>query len=274
MTLCIAAVCQDRGRDRIVIATDWKAGNDMAAAENEDKLYWITDNMPVMIAGTVTRAVDLKNTYAQWFMEHAEPATIRVEKISDNLREPLAEFRRKLADEHLTCKFQLSHQGFLEAVGKRQIPESIASEAFSDLGKLDIESELIMCFFSNEGTAFVYKVDDHGLELCNNFAAIGSGSIIAEGALYQREQDYRDTVGTTLYNVYEAMKLGSISPTVGEEHTLNLLKAPSKKGETVKSTMADTSTATDRLLEKKFRKHGPKPMRGMSLPKGAFVPAE
>jgi len=66
MSLCIAAACQDRGKSRVVIATDWKASAGIAAAEIQDKLYWIGDYMPVLIAGTITRAIELKDTYKQY----------------------------------------------------------------------------------------------------------------------------------------------------------------------------------------------------------------
>jgi len=274
MTLCIASVCQDRERDRIVIATDWKAGTDIAAAENEYKLYWINDNNAVMIAGTVTRAVDLKNTYAQyflWMLRQVPPIGIKAENISDTLRRPLAMYHKKLADEYCYRTMKLSYKAFLDAVGKKQFPKSIATDTFSEIAKLELDSQLILCMFADDGTAFVYKVDDSGLELCNNFVAIGSGAIIAEGALYQRKQDFRMSVGTTLYNVYEAMELGSISPTVGEQHTLNLLRPPRMaRDETVKNTMVDTTKATDAKLAKTFKSFGPRKMKGMSLPKNAF----
>lgn len=67
MTLCIAAACQDRGRPRLVIGTDWKVASGIATAEIQDKLFWITDNIPVLIAGTISRAVELKDTYRQYF---------------------------------------------------------------------------------------------------------------------------------------------------------------------------------------------------------------
>jgi 20S proteasome alpha/beta subunit len=270
MTLCIAAVCQEQRSERIVIGTDWKAGTDIAAAENEDKLYWITDNIAVMIAGTITRAVDLKNTYSQYFSSLTEqPPKITAPNISDTLREPLTIYLEKRADEYTQSKIKLSYEKFLEAVGKKQIPKAVATEIFSELGKLELEAELIICLYTDDGAARVYRVDDSGLALCNNFVAIGSGSTIAEGALYQRKQESRMRVGTTLYNVYEAMKLGSISPTVGSEHTLSVLRRP-RKGETVMSGMVDPSESTNRLLARTFKNYGPKPMRGMSLPKHAF----
>lgn len=47
MTLCVAAACQDRGKSRVIIGTDWKASIEIATADIQDKLYWVTDNVPV-----------------------------------------------------------------------------------------------------------------------------------------------------------------------------------------------------------------------------------
>lgn len=272
MTLCIAAVCQERNHDRIVIATDWKAGSEEFAAENEDKLYWITDDIPVMIAGCISRAVELKNTYARYFvwMSQRNPAlTVKAESVADIMKRPLAIYRRKRADEYTYDKAKVSFKEFLEAVGKNQIPHAVAVKIFAELEKLDLEAEIIICLFGEDGTAFVYKVSDAGVELCNNFVAIGTGSLIAEGALYQRKQESRMQVGTTLYHVFEAMKLGAISPTVGNEHTLNVLR-PRTAQRTVKDLMLETSEQTDKKLNKTFAKYGPKKIRGMSLPREAW----
>jgi len=271
MTLCIAAVCQERNHDRIVIATDWKAGSEEFAAENEDKLYWITDDIPVMIAGCISRAVELKNTYAQHFVRMSQQTpvvAVRAENLADIMKRPLAIYRRKRADEYTHDKTKLSFKQFLEAVGKNQIPPTVAVRIFAELEKLELEAEIIICLFGEDGTAFVYKASDAGVELCNNFVAVGTGSLIAEGALYQRRQDSRMQVGTTLYHVFEAMKLGAISPTVGNEHTLNVLRPKSAQG-TVRDLMLETSKETNKKLDRTFAKYGPKKIRGMSLPRKA-----
>jgi len=273
MTLCIAAVCQQRNHGRIVIATDWKAGSEEFAAENEDKLYWITDDMPVMIAGCISRAVELKNTYAQHLVRVSQQnpsITVQPEDIADLMMRPLAIYRRKRANEYTYEKVKLSYKQFLESVGKNQIPRSVAVKIFAELETLDLDAEIIICLFGGDGTAFVYKVSDEGVELCNNFVAIGTGSRIAEGALYQRKQESRMQVGTTLYHVFEAMKLGAVSPTVGNEHTLNVLR-PRNAQETVKDLMLETSNETDKKLGKTFARYGPKKMHGMSLPRKAWL---
>jgi hypothetical protein len=76
MTLCIAAICQDRGKPRIVVGTDWKASTGEASAENQDKLRWVTDDIPMLLAGTVSRAIELQAVYRQFFdgISKADPA--------------------------------------------------------------------------------------------------------------------------------------------------------------------------------------------------------
>lgn len=274
MTLCIAAVCQ---RDRrIVIATDWKAGTDEAAAENEDKLYWVTDSISVMIAGVISRAVELKDTYRQlfaWMNQQIPPVIATSDNISDMLKRGMANYRRKRADEYTHNKLALSHKAFLEAVGKSQVPRSVAVETFAEIAKLELECELIITFFDRDKNAFAYKVNDCGIELCNNFAAIGTGSTIAEATLYQRKQEARMRIATTVYNVFEAMELGSISPTVGAEHTINILRAPNTKSETVRSTMTEPTSDAYTVLEEAFKTFGPKKLKGLSLPRNPFEPS-
>ncbi len=71
MTLCVAAACKDNRRSRIVIATDWRAETPIASGDIQDKLYWIDNNIAVLIAGTVSRAIELRDTYRQ-FLEERE----------------------------------------------------------------------------------------------------------------------------------------------------------------------------------------------------------
>jgi hypothetical protein len=59
MTLCIAATCEDQDRKEtcIVVSSDWKAEvGDVAAAEIQNKLYWMFDeSWPTLIAGTALK---------------------------------------------------------------------------------------------------------------------------------------------------------------------------------------------------------------------------
>ena len=159
-----SAACQDRGRERVVIATDWKASAGIATAEIQDKLYWITDDIPVLIAGTVTRAIELKDTYKQYF-EHltaqAQPFQIKQTDLNDLLKEPIKIFRRKLAEEYLSQKFAPNYDTLRAAVGKNEIPESVAIGAFADIAKIDLDCSLIIIVFSDR-QPYIFRIDSDG----------------------------------------------------------------------------------------------------------------
>ena len=274
MTLCVAAACQDRGKSRVVIATDWKASAGIATAEIQDKLYWITDDIPVLIAGTVTRAIELKDTYKQYLeaVAAAQPSPIQIkpQDLSDFIKEPIKLFRRKLAEEYVSKKFGMNYDSFRTAVGKDEIPESVAIETFADLAKIDLECQLIIIIFS-DGQPFIFRVDSDGtVENCEHFATIGSGSYIAEGVLYQRTHEDSMPLGPTVYQVFEAMKLGSIAPDVGKEHTINVLYPP---GELRKTVVGEALTdRAQTFLERQFKKFGPKPFKRLPLPPKSLEP--
>ncbi|MGA9566616.1 MAG: hypothetical protein WBS19_13905, partial [Candidatus Korobacteraceae bacterium] len=255
MTLCVAAICQDRGNPRIVIATDWKASNVIAGAENQDKLRWIDDNTPAMLAGTITRAFELISTYRQYLdtlSKRNPPETITRLNRTDVIRRPAALQKNKIVDEYTGMKFGLSYKEFRIAVSRKEIPKAIAAEVYADIQRLDLDCCLIIPTFI-EKTPFIFKIDDGGsIEECDNFAAIGTGETIAEAALFQRKQEDRMTLGRTVYHVYEAMRLGSIASDVGEEHTIDVLYPPGQRGP--KIAMDTTTDKADKFLKAKFKK--------------------
>jgi ATP-dependent protease HslVU (ClpYQ) peptidase subunit len=192
MTLCIAAICQDQGKPRIVVATDWKASIGEASAENQDKLRWVTDNIPMLLAGSVSRALELQATYRQFFdgLNKRTPPIIPDEKnIGDLVRKPAAIFKAKLSNEHVSLKLGLPYKEFREAVGKGEIPDSVATDTYAEINNIDLDCSIILPFFLERDT-YIFRVESNGcVEECDNFAAIGSGAPIAEGVLFQREQE-------------------------------------------------------------------------------------
>jgi len=122
--------------------------------------------------------------------------------------------------------------------------------------------------FMDDHTPRVVKIESDGsLESVESFATIGSGSHIADGVLFQREHDGNDTLGSALYHVYEAMKLGSIAPGVGTEFTIDVVYPPDKDHKEVwGKTLSDKGK---KFMEAQFRKRGPKPFKNfVALPTG------
>jgi 20S proteasome alpha/beta subunit len=267
MTLCIAAICQDRGKSRIVVATDWKASIVEASAENQDKLRWVSDNIPMLLAGTVSRAIELQATYKQFFAslgERTPPLMPDDKNIGDLVRKPVAIFKAKLTNEYVSLNLGLPYKDFRESVGKGEIPDSVATDTYAEIKNIDLGCSVILPFFL-KNDAYIFRVGlNGGVEECDNFAAIGSGAPIAEGILFQREQEDNMTLGRTTYHLYEAMKLGSIASDVGQEHTLDVLYPPGEKGEEIVGERL--TEKAERFLQRKFKRLGPKKFANMPLP--------
>lgn len=267
MTLCIAAICQDRGKPRIVIGTDWKASTGEAGAENQDKLRWITDNMPMLLAGTVSRAIELQATYKQFFESlnaDKPPLPITDRNVGDIIRKPISTFKAKLLDEYTGLSYGLSYRDFRQSISKKEIPSSVAAQAYAEIKRLGLGCCIIIPFFLDR-RPYIFKVErDGSVEECDNFAAIGSGSPIAEGVLFQRAQECDMTLGRTVYHIYEAMKLGAIASDVGQEHTINVLYPPEERRKDVAGDV--TTKKADRFLARMFAKYGPKKFTYMPIP--------
>lgn len=272
MALSIAAACQDGGKARIVIATDRKVGTALATAEAQDKFYWINNNVPLLIAGTIHRAIELRDTITdyldQYYQENPEPGSVTEYQVTNLIKRPVAMFKRQLAGEHTSLKFGLGYEEFKSSVRWHRIDAPVANETMEEISNIQFGCWLILPFFW-DGKPKIYKIDSFGtVELCENFAAIGTGATIAESALYQRKHEAQAALGPSVYHVFEAMKLGSIASDDGRGYTLEVLYPP---GEKKKDLTGETLTgAAKRFLESKFHKLGPKPFETLKLPKSAL----
>lgn len=264
MTLCVAAACQDRGKSRIVIATDWRAEISIASADNQDKLYWINGNIPVLIAGTISRAVELRDTYKQFLEKREKDQQAKAEKdqepitpsnLTDVFKIPLVIFKNKLANEYVGLKYGMTYKAFLSAIARKEIPESVAEKEIDNIGNLDIDCCLIILLFLDK-KPYILRVSNDGLESSDNFAAIGSGEDIANSVLFQREHESDYSLSKTIYCVYEAMKLGRISPGVGEYFTLDVMYPQGEKGKEVHGDWLNKKGQA--FMEREFKKRGPK----------------
>lgn len=256
MTLCIAAACQERTKPRIVIATDWRTENGIAGAEIQDKLYWIGKNVAVMIAGTISRAIELKNTYVQFF-EERERRNLPTTKanVIDVFKAPTIAYKRKLANEYTGLKYGLRYSEFLRSIAANQIPAEVAARVLSEIEKLEFDCELLLCFFL-EGDSYILQVESDGsINVCESFGAIGSGSYIAESALFQREHEPDSTLGAGLYHVFEAMKLGTIAPGVGPDHTIDVLYPQGERDLEVSGYWLNDNGK--KFMEREFKRRGP-----------------
>ena len=223
MTVCIAATCRENKEPRIVICADKKIGTWMAGAEVGFKFSWARHNWPALIAGELRRAVELLATFENYL------STVDLERnnVFDEIKKPVLMQKEKLADEYVRGKFGFSYD-YLRKHGKKELPSSLLYETFSAIRDLELDCQLLIVGFLNHGRfknePHIFVVErDFSVAHHSLFAAVGTGGVVAESALYQRKQVDHFDLWHTLYNVYEAKTLSKISEGVGPSTDMAIL---------------------------------------------------
>lgn len=247
VTLCIAAACKDGKKERIVIGTDWRIESEIAAgADIQDKLYWVNDDMPMLVSGNVTRGVELRDAYRvvlDAWQAQEPPKKVTYKNIRSFIKAGTRRFKQELANEVATFASGLSYEDMRKAVAKREIPTSVCVPIYRRIEKIDFESDVVVIAFV-DSAQYIFQVERNGNFLeCDSFATVGEGAYVAQAALYLRKHDSEDSLRLTLYHVFEAMHLASkcVGSVSKYEHTINVLYPPGERGENV---TADYLTGT------------------------------
>ena len=249
MTLCIAAACYGRHWQHIVVSSDWKAEvGDFAAAEIQNKLYWLFDGQwSVLIAGTAGAAHGLVATLKQTI----NPKKLTKRNIEDEINNAVQKHLAKLADRLVQARHRVSFEHFRTHRGefdKQQWAETWTSIRT----KLTLDCQLIICTFIKK-EAFMFQVEENGEVFRDeNFLAIGTGSTIANSILCFRRQNEELDVADTVYNVFEATQYARKAkvPGVGKIHAFSVLYSGKRQKRLRPSGI--------RKLREYFKKYGPK----------------
>jgi 20S proteasome alpha/beta subunit len=233
VTLCIAASCLDhKGRERVVIGTDWMASGEISAgADIQDKLYWVNDDIAVLVSGLVTRAVELRDAYrAELDSMKARKERLTYRNIRRFIKAGPRLLKRDIADEVVTFARGLSYGEFRKAVKEGEITQTVALGVFRAVEQKDLECEVIVVAFVDK-TPYIFQVERSGhVEERDNFALIGDGTYVAEAMLYFRKHQSSDSAAVAMYHVWEALYIASKRVgTVSKTHTINILVPPKER---------------------------------------------
>lgn len=254
LTLCIAAACLDhKKRDRVVIGTDWMATGEIAAgADIQDKLYWVNDDIAVLVSGVVTRAVELRDAYRS----ELESMKSKKEKLTyRNIRRFIKAgprlLKKDIADEIVAFATGLSYIEFRKAIKGGQITREVANGVFKAIEGKDLECEVIIVAFVNKDP-YIFQVERSGhVEERDNFALIGDGTYVAEAMLYYRKHESNDPLSVALYHVWEALHISSRRVgTVSRTHSIDILIPPKEKGTHV--AVYELTDAGFKFMKKQF----------------------
>lgn len=255
MTLCIAAACQDeKGRDRVVIGTDWMATGEIAAgADIQDKLYWVNDDIAVLVSGVVTRAIELRDAY-RFELESmkAKKEKLNHRSIRRFIKAGPRLLKKDIAEEVVSFATGLSYAEFRRAIKTGEMTREVANGVFQAIEAKDLECEVIIVAFVDK-IPFIFQVERSGhVEERDNFALVGEGTYVAEAMLYFRKHESSDPAAMALYNVWEALYMAARRVgTVSKTHSIDMLIPPGER-----STHSTVYTLTDagfKFMKKLFR---------------------
>ena len=251
MTLCLAAECTYKGQDHYVFAKDFKVETGTSSGEIEAKYTWIGKaEYPALFANSPSRAMELASLISQWLDSDESSGQEFVEIARHGVRE----LKRRVANEYVGALLGITWDKIVEGT-QTILSQEKRREIEDEVSRLPIKCSLLWMAFDEKSTHLIHVDEDGSVERRGHFCAIGSGGYVAESALFYREHKNESSLGTAIYNVYEAMKLGSKAPGVGEKFSVHI--ASHVEGSNKIAWKEITDEYYD-FLEKQFAKFGPK----------------
>lgn len=257
MTLCIAAEC----RNHVILGSDFRGEYGFTSAENQNKLDWIENTWPVLIAGTVPRAHDLVAAINREFTEtRKKKEPIDKTTVAGLLREAARKQKYQLAGQITASEFGIPYGTFLKN-GKEFLSEKAFEDVETSIRLQDLDCQMIVVFFDDR-TPYIYTINsDLSVDLVDNFACIGSGSDLANASLFYREHSYDQILRTSLYRVFEAHQLARRAPGVGENFAISVF-SQDRKGTVIWQRLREEGF---QKLRGHFGRLGPKDIVGVPL---------
>jgi hypothetical protein len=133
--------------------------------------------------------------------------------------------REMLVDDYIHSQIARSYEWLLES-GHEVLPTEYYSQLIHFVAGVRFDAQLILCGI-DDGVSLIFVIDESRGEPISkpveNFAAIGSGSMIAESVLHQRSHRSEMPLKMAIYHALEAKRLGESAPGVGSRTTTTIL---------------------------------------------------
>lgn len=242
MTLCVAAHCHTAGRRMMILAADYESENEMVGAEIQSKVTQLDGGYFFLAAGTHTRATELIGVASNLLSDGQQV-------FYDVLRKAVTTQKKNLAHEYVSGQLGITYDEFIDT-GKEKLPEEIYRDMVAAVRGMTLGCSLLAIDFSSEDPS-IYRIQDSGMiEMCDNFAAVGTGPYIAESFLFLRAHSEHDELRSSLFEVFEAMMLGGRAPGVGDTFTILVI---SRDNDGIK--VQQPTPAYGRYLKKSVEKY-------------------
>lgn len=255
VTLCIAASCQEEGKPRIVLCTDWKSGSSLGSSQTADKLRWIKKrpNWLALTSGTVNCIESL----IRHFRSSLENIDDIREENAERIFESIARshlFKRK--SDCVEIELGVTYEYF--RTHREEFTPQDQADIFAKVRKTNLSASLLIVGWIPVARGYPYplicKIETNGsTAICPDFGAVGEGRFVATPSLLRRELDSGVSLKRAVYQLYESKTMAEIVPSVGEDTSIDIfypdgaLKSLSEKKGAYK------------YLDRKLKLYGPKP---------------
>ena len=218
VTVCIAAPCLEGKGSRIVVCADRKASSALGSAESTLKMRALPSGWHALVSGNESDIEALIRHFRNQF------GTLPgFEEIDACIKQALFARKRELAEEYVQSRFAITYAEFY-ATGKERLPADVFHNAIQGISTIDLGAELIICGFIS-GFPEIYHCDRRGkATAASDFSVIGEGEYLAAASLLRREQHHMESLGHTLYNVFEAKRYAQAVGSVGAKTLLAVLE--------------------------------------------------
>jgi ATP-dependent protease HslVU (ClpYQ) peptidase subunit len=220
---------------------------DFSSSDTTWKWRPVGDGFHAQLAGTISNARELTSQLHAQLLE-SKPEGVR--EVLETLRLGFGNYKHAFAEGYIQNRLGMSYANFLET-GKESLPADLFRELSRDIADHDSEAQIIVSGFLNSRPV-IFTVTGESVASCDDFAVIGSGSQLAEAALYHRDQSFMNGINRTIYCVYEAKRLAEKAPGVGRRTQMFVFRPD--------GSMAIIPDQGLRLLDTWFTRFGPQPI--------------
>ena len=261
MTLCVDAMCEDRGA--IVLAADRMVGQGFIQAELDiEKIVPVHPDWWVMFAGTVSHSFDIIDNFksrVQASEHYGVAAVLSAFEQAYQVKRMAQVEAEILAPRGLTAaQFQTSGLAMLGEIEFRTLLASIASYQF--------DLSLIVAGFDHTGQAQTFTVASPGVATRQDipgYCAIGNGMFGALYFMFYREVSMKMPAYETLYYVFEAQTFGFEAGGIGYETDFVVARFGEPAIRFQESKMPE--------IEKLWKKFRPRPTSGLEAALGKYT---
>jgi hypothetical protein len=218
MSVCIAAASILNNDHLLIFCMDMMASTDFSSAETTWKWSPLVGNFYALIAGTISTAREITSLCRA---ELVGAENDNINGILNRLRRAIGGYKLRFAEAYVQGRLGISYDEFRRK-GRNALPDELFRELSYEIKNHFSNAELIVAGFL-ETKPIVFKISADSVWFCEDFAVIGSGTQIAEAALFNREQTFTRGKNQSLYCVYEAKKLAEKAPGVGKKTNLYIV---------------------------------------------------